>query len=827
MVIGQPTFTAQDNNSNQLVLGGVGGIAYGNDTLIVTDANRVQATPVNHRVLVYRNLTSKFPAPTDELFHTTRCPVCIGAADVVLGQADFTKIGNDSLQAPTSSSMRAPVGVATDGTILVVADTDFNRVLIWNSIPISNNTPADLVLGQSDFSKVAPNEGQQNTPTQRAFRGPQGVWLQNGRLFVADTGNNRILIWNTVPRSNFAPADIVIGQPDFTTFVQPDLTKAILDARRDNLLAPVAVTSDGIRMIVTDLGNNRVLVWDRIPLTNNEPADLVIGQPNFIEAVSNNTKSLCPSGETDADGAEVILPRCEATLEFPRFALSNGRYLFIADGGNDRVLVFNEFPRRNGAKADAVLGQISERVNLISDGADPRGISSSGAVRTPHSLAFDGQNLYVTDPYNRRVMVFTMAERKVQNTGVRNAASKEIFAVGSITFSGEVKENQEPIVKIGEKEYKYKTVKDETFTSLITAIVNLINAPPGDPLAFATPNFTRSSIILTARQAGFEGDNVTFSVTQTATDSTLLTATSGATLTGGQDAALIAPGTIVSLFGENLSQITQGADPNATSLPDEIGGVQVYFDGIRAPLFLVSPTEVRAQVPWEVLDTQSINAWVRTKQSNGDISISSAVSVPIVLQNPGIFAVSGADEPRPALAIHGSPASVGTVSIDGSIRAGDVATVVIEDREYTYTTVAEDTLVSVRDKFIDLINNADPRVEAFASGFYSRLRLRARIPGPEGNNIAYSAKSREGDQVILTATTPRLCCANSGPITEENPAVPGENIIVMATGLGLLKDGNKVYQNTAKSMTVRCSTIRLSLSRHLPAAKRRTCSRRA
>jgi hypothetical protein len=798
LVIGQPTFTAQDNNSTALILGGVGGIAYANNTLFVTDANRLQATPVNHRVLIYQNLNTKFPAPTDELFQTTRCPVCIGAADVILGQPDPTKIGSNNLQSPSSSSMRAPQGIASDGNVLVVADTDFNRVLIWNTVPQYSNTPADVVLGQADFTKTVPNEGKQNVPTNRAFRGPQGVWVQNGKLFVADTGNNRVLIWNSVPRSNFQPADVVIGQKDFTSVTQPDLTKTTIDARADNMLTPVSVTSDGRRMVVADLGHNRVLVWNSIPATNSVPADLVLGQPDFTTADANNTKALCPTGETDANGNEVILPLCESSMNFPRFALSDGRYLFVADGGNDRVLVYSEFPTQNGTKADAILGQIGERVNLISDGFDPRGISSSGAVRTPQALAFDGRNLYVTDPFNRRVMVFTLAERKVQNNGVRNAASKEIFAVGSITFAGEVKENQEPTVKIGDKEYKYKTVKDETFDSLITAIVTLINAAPGDPLVLATPNYVRGSIIFTARKAGEEGNAVTFSITQTATDSTLTTTTSGATLLGGQDAALIAPGTIVSLFGDNLSEVTASADPNAQVLPDEIAGVQVYFDGIRAPLFMVSPTEVRAQVPWEVLDTQSINAWVRTKKSNGQISVSSAVSVPIVLQNPGIFAVQDAPEPRPAMAFHGSPASVGTISVDGSIHAGDIATVVIEDREYSYTVIESDTLVSVRDKLIALINE-DPRVEAYAASAFARIRLRSRVPGPDGNNITYSARSRDGDQVIMTATTGRLCCANSGPITEENPAVPGENIILYATGLGLVKDGNKEYQNTGRA----------------------------
>ena len=43
--------------------------------------------------------------------------------------------------------------------------------------------------------------------------------------------------------------------------------------------------------------------------------------------------------------------------------------------------------------------------------------------------------------------------------------------------------------------------------------------------------------------------------------------------------------------------------------------------------------------------------------------------------------------------------------------------------------------------------------------------------------------------MILTATTPGLCCANVAysRVTEQNPALPGETIIVYATGLGLVK----------------------------------------
>ena len=82
---------------------------------------------------------------------------------------------------------------ASDGVHLVVADTDHNRVLIWNHIPSSNNVPADVVVGQKDFVSVGiPGD----TPIAQSMRGPQGVWLQNGKLYVVDTQNNRVLIFN-------------------------------------------------------------------------------------------------------------------------------------------------------------------------------------------------------------------------------------------------------------------------------------------------------------------------------------------------------------------------------------------------------------------------------------------------------------------------------------------------------------------------------------------------------------------------------------------------------------------------------------------------------
>jgi len=57
------------------------------------------------------------------------------------------------------------------------------------------------------------------------MRGPQGVWIQNGKLYVADTQNNRPDL-HQIPTANGRRRDVVLGQPKSTTFVQPDLTNS-------------------------------------------------------------------------------------------------------------------------------------------------------------------------------------------------------------------------------------------------------------------------------------------------------------------------------------------------------------------------------------------------------------------------------------------------------------------------------------------------------------------------------------------------------------------------------------------------------------------------
>ena len=839
LVIGQTTFTSQDSNSSDRILGAASGIAYAGDTLFVADSNRVGASPTNHRVLLYQNLSGMLPRPTDPLTYNSKCPVCVGQATLVLGQPDFTT-ATLNLSA-TSTSLRLPTAVASDGVHLVVADTDHNRVLIWNRIPTSNNAPADVVVGQPNFTTTSVPG---NTPSAKTLRGPQGVWIQNGRLYVADTQNNRVLIFNHIPSSNGAAADVVLGAPDFTTFVEPDLTQQQNSVTASLVLNPVAVSSDGFHVFVTDLGYNRVLIWNSIPTANGVAADVAVGQPDLVSSVANNAYSisstdttvppietavLCKvSNGTDVNSNATYPAYCNSTLSFPRFALAANNRLFIADGGNDRVLVYNTIPTTNGVSADIVIGESLDTAN--STGIVTQASDAADSLRTPMSLAWDGTNLYVSDAYNRRITVYSMGANTVPYAGVVNSASINIVAKGSVTFAAAIAPTAVTtpptpntvqagdVIDInvggtsttdattnvatitGGADYKYTVLAADTVSTIITALVNSINAAnsgAGDTNVYATPDLTTGVLILTSRLSGLNGDATTIFCTitpvSTATTAGITGTTSGANLSGGGDAASLAPGTIAQVQGVNLSFHTASADTTQLALPTSLGGTQVYFNGIPAPLVMVSPTAINAQIPWELGDTTSINAYVRSVADDGTVMVTTAVAVTIVPANPGIYAQPGTT-PSAGLIYHASSYATGIVSVDGTVTAGDTATVGIEERTYTYTVQSGDTLAGIRDALVNLINQ-DPKVTATASGEFTRLILTARVQGPDGNNLPYTASASSTATVIMTAIGTALCCAAVGgsPVTPQSPAVPGELIYVYATGLGVpaLNDANK------------------------------------
>ena len=798
LVIGQKNFTYADYGATNQLIGSPAGIALANGILWVADSNRLGSTPDNNRVLRFSDI-STYPTPTQmpDVIGST-CGVCRGSASLVLGQPDFTTT-NQNLSA---NGLRNPTGVATDGNILVVADTDNNRVLIWNSLPHGNGQPADVVIGQANFTSNATSV----PPTQKSLRGPEGVWLNNGRLFVADSQDNRVLIYNKVPTTNNAPADLVVGQATFTAFVQPDLTASQPSTAANNMQTPVAVSTDGTRLFVTDLGQNRVLIFNSIPTVNGASADVAIGQPDLVSAADNNSSSipsnptldadnnpegvtavLCQSNATDSDNVATWPTRCAATLSYPRFAVSDGTRLFIADGGNDRVLLFNTIPTASGTRADVIIGQpdeFSDNTGLNPDGAD--------AFQTPTSLAWDGTNLYVSDGYNRRVVVHSMGVPNVPLNGIRNAASLEIYALGSVSISGSVQAKDVVTATINGTAYSYTVVAADTLGTIVQGLVNVINKAP-DPNVIATADVSNLEVVLTARTPGSTGGNITLA-TSTSASALVVATASGSTLNIYlENPSQIAPGTVIIISGQNLCDTTATADFSQQYLPFSLNGCTLYVDGVAQPLLYTSPTQINAEMMEETQDRTSVSLYIRTVHADGSITVTSPVAATIVPQNPGLFAQTGND-PRPGIIYHGTSSAFDLVDVDGTIQAGDIATLTIGAATYNYTVLASDTLTSVRDALVAAINTApDPNVYAYATNEFTRLGLVAVNPGPQGEGTAITetvttaTTNTAGAELLLTVYNATMCCSNveGALVSSSNPAVPGELLYVFATGLGV------------------------------------------
>ena len=288
----------------------------------------------------------------------------------------------------------------------------------------------------------------------------------------------------------------------------------------------------------------------------------------------------------------------------------------------------------------------------------------------------------------------------------------------------------------------------DTLTTVIAALVAEINAGNGDPNAIALENDADSQVALTARLPGPQGDSVTYSVT--VSSGAQITATAAdSQLDGGGNAASVAPGTIVSLNGTHLSSQTASSDLTQPTLPTKLGGVEVYFNGIQAPLTYVSPTQINAQIPWEFTNTTSINAYVRTEE-NGGVTFTSPVAVTIVNANPGLFGQPGTSNPQLGVATHYSSHATAIVSVDGTVNAGDVATVSIRGRAYNYTVQGTDTLDTIRDALIAALQQ-DPEVTAIAAGVFDRIIITAVVEGPDGEGIPITASASSGANVTVSA----------------------------------------------------------------------------
>src|SRR5208282_5548619 len=220
-------------------------------------------------------------------------------ADGVLGQLGFM---NSAVNRMNAEGLNLPGAVAIDTSALpnrlYVVDEENSRVLGWrDAASFTNGAPADLVIGQPDFSSSSLCNGVSARVSSNSLCYPWGVAVDGtGNLYVADTSNNRVLEYTNpfaVCNNSFpcvgAPPNLVLGQGESFTTNGCNNDTGGGNSTASDLCSPWGVAVDGSgKLYVADTQNNRVLEYNA-PLSTGAAAALVFGQGGILTTdIPNN-----------------------------------------------------------------------------------------------------------------------------------------------------------------------------------------------------------------------------------------------------------------------------------------------------------------------------------------------------------------------------------------------------------------------------------------------------------------------------------------------------------------------------------------------------------
>jgi uncharacterized protein (TIGR03437 family) len=217
-------------------------------------------------------------------------------------------------------------------------------------------------------------------------------------------------------------------------------------------------------------------------------------------------------------------------------------------------------------------------------------------------------------------------------------------------------------------------------------------------------------------------------------------------------AAPIAPGTLLSITGEKLTAETESAPTDSdTQLPTQLGGVEVILDGIALPLAFVSPGEVEALVPVDLLARTASSVYLRLEH-DGQVAVTNAVSVKMTTANPGVFALGGS-EPRAGLLLHAAESS--PVTSEYPARNGEVLTVwatglgaVLEDG-----TVAIPVIAQLEGQRVSVLS---AKIAEHAAGVYEvQILIPQSWRGPHQAHLTIEQNGFRSNAVRFPLISPR------------------------------------------------------------------------
>lgn len=325
-------------------------------------------------------------------------PAANGGASYVLGQPDAAGItpnqqapGAKIVPPPTAATLSTPrIGDVDRLGRLYVPDQANHRVLIFDD-PTQPQPQAQIVLGQDDMfhgadSRVKPRG--MAYPSGIAIHRPEPSSGEPIHVYVADTGNSRVMAWwDLGALYDGKPADLILGQNSPMDYLC-NMGKSVSDR---TLCYPrgLFVDKNG-DLWVADAWNNRVLRFRRPFKNPTRAADLVLGQSSFINGLING------------DG-NFFQPNARGLFNPSAVVIDGKGMVWVSDRDSDRVVGYAP-PYSNGMPAARLL------IGTGITGFDQLGCpkrTDGHYVCTPVGLALnEDDNLWVAERDNHRVSLY-------------------------------------------------------------------------------------------------------------------------------------------------------------------------------------------------------------------------------------------------------------------------------------------------------------------------------------------------------------------------------------------------------------------------------------
>jgi len=145
--------------------------------------------------------------------------------------------------------------------------------------------------------------------------------------------------------------------------------------------------------------------------------------------------------------------------------------------------------------------------------------------------------------------------------------------------------------------------------------------------AFTATAGTIASAQTATITATLNGSTQTATITL-ATQPPIMSVVNAASYVGGS----VSPGELVTIFGTAMGPAAAAyatVDPTTGKLATTIGGVQVLFNGIPAPMIYASATQISAVVPYQMVGIAAPSVWIKyVGQTSNAVSLTSATTAP-------------------------------------------------------------------------------------------------------------------------------------------------------------------------------------------------------